>query len=248
MHRRIERDWITPAVTLAAFALLAVAERRRPLRRRVEPELPRAAINLGMAGTSAAVTAIMNGPIVGPTLRRTTERKLGLLHALPLGNGARVVAGVLLLDYTLWWWHFFNHRNPLLWRFHSAHHADRDLDVTTAVRFHGCEMALSNFWRAAQIRLLGVDQRTLTIWQRMLLVSILFHHSNLRLPAAVDRVLNAFFVTPRMHGIHHSTVPEETGSNWSSLFSWWDRLHGTMRAGVPQESITIGLPRSSSAL
>jgi len=237
-----KRDWLAPALTFGAFALLAIAERKRPLRRRVARELPRAAVNLAMASASAAVTAMLNGPVVETTLRRTEREKLGLLHALPLGDTTRVVAGVLLLDYTLWWWHFFNHRNPLLWQYHGVHHADRDLDVTTAARFHFGEMALSNFWRAAQIRLLGIDRRALTIWQRTLLVSILFHHSNLRLPERFERVLDNVVVTPRMHGIHHSEVASETDSNWSSLLSWWDWLHGTMNLDVPQDEITIGLP------
>lgn len=237
-----KRGWIAPALTLGAFALLAVAERRRPLRRRTERELPRAAVNAGMATASAIVTSLLNGPVVETTLRRTEKQRLGLLHALPLSGRARVVAGVLLLDYTLWWWHFLNHRNALLWQYHGVHHADRDLDVTTAARFHFGEMALSNFWRAAQIRMLGIDRRALVIWQRALLVSILFHHSNLRLPERLERALDAVLVTPRMHGIHHSIVREETDSNWSSLFSWWDWLHGTMRLDVPQERITIGYP------
>jgi sterol desaturase/sphingolipid hydroxylase (fatty acid hydroxylase superfamily) len=49
-------------------------------------------------------------------------------------------------------------------------------------------------------------------------------------------------VTPRMHGIHHSDRLNETNSNWSSLLSWWDYLHGTMRLDVPQSEIAIGVP------
>jgi sterol desaturase/sphingolipid hydroxylase (fatty acid hydroxylase superfamily) len=244
MHRRVKKKaWLTPALAIGVFALLAWAERRRPLRRRVESELPRAATNLGMGAAAAAASAIIGGPLVGRVLRQTESRKLGLLHALPLGDVARLVAGVVLLDYTLWWWHFFNHRNAFLWRFHGAHHADRDLDVTTALRFHAAELALSSLWRAAQIRLLGVDGGALAIWQRLLFVSILFHHANLRLPARLERLANLVLVTPRMHGIHHSDVLAETDSNWSSLLSWWDWLHGTMRLDVPQERIVIGRPR-----
>jgi sterol desaturase/sphingolipid hydroxylase (fatty acid hydroxylase superfamily) len=135
-----------------------------------------------------------------------------------------------------------NHHVPMLWFFHRVHHLDRDLDVSTGVRFHPGEMALSSFFRAAQVRILGVDERTLRIWQRMLLISILFHHSNLRLPEKSDRVLTNAIVTPRMHGIHHSDREEETNSNYSSLFTIWDRLHGTLRLDRPQEEITIGAP------
>src|SRR5947207_1507195 len=73
----------------------------------------------------------------------------------------------------------------------------------------------------------------------MLLPSILFQHSNLRLPRRVDRKLARAIVTPRMHGIHHSRIDEETKSNYASLFTWWDVLHGTLRLDVPQDDITI---------
>jgi sterol desaturase/sphingolipid hydroxylase (fatty acid hydroxylase superfamily) len=153
----------------------------------------------------------------------------------------RFLAGVLLLDYTLWWWHRLNHVAPPLWRFHVVHHLDRDLDASTALRFHFGEMALAALFRATQVRFLGVDEEALLWWQRVLLVSILFHHSNIELPERFERRLVRVFVTPRMHGIHHSEVMEQTNSNWSSLFSWWDMLHGTFIYDVPQASITIGV-------
>jgi len=73
-------------------------------------------------------------------------------------------------------------------------------------------------------------------------VSIMFHHSNVRVPIAWERRLVRFVVTPRMHGIHHSVVECETDSNWSSGLTLWDRLHGTLRLDVPQKAVTIGVP------
>jgi sterol desaturase/sphingolipid hydroxylase (fatty acid hydroxylase superfamily) len=89
---------------------------------------------------------------------------------------------------------------------------------------------------------IGVSPLALSIWQTLLLISILFHHSNVRLSIDTERWLNRLIVTPRMHGIHHSIVREETDSNWSSGLTIWDRLHGTLRLNVPQDEITIGVP------
>jgi len=69
-----------------------------------------------------------------------------------------------------------------------------------------------------------------------------FHHSNLELPIDFERRLVPFLVTPRMHGIHHSVRTEDIDSNYSSLLSWWDRLHESLRLNVPQASVTIGIP------
>src|SRR5206468_7668454 len=142
-----------------------------------EPESRRVGRNLAMAGLTAAVTAAMQKPLVDRVLERTNERRLGLLNLAKLPKPAKFLAGVLLLDYTLWWWHWLNHVAPPLWRFHLVHHTDRDLDVSTALRFHIGEMGLAAFFRAAQVRILGVDPDALRWWQRMLLLSILFHHS-----------------------------------------------------------------------
>jgi sterol desaturase/sphingolipid hydroxylase (fatty acid hydroxylase superfamily) len=232
----------TLLTTTLAFLTLAWAERRWPLRPRVEPSAPRLGRNLATAAMAAAAAALIQRPLIGALTRRVAEGRLGLLQQVKLPRAARTLLGVLLLDYTLWWWHWMNHKVPLLWRFHLVHHLDLDLDVSTAVRFHFGEMALSGFFRAAQIRVIGVDERALELWQRLLLVSILFHHANLRLPSEVDDRLTVMIVTPRMHGIHHSDVREETDSNWSSLLSWWDWLHRTMRLDVPQEEIAIGVP------
>lgn len=234
--------WLAPLVAGSAFVLIAYAEHRRPLRPRRESQTRRTARNLATAAMAAAATSALSSPLLDPLLRRSTSRRAGLLNQVRLPLALRRAAGVLLLDYTLWWWHWANHAMPLLWRFHLVHHVDRDLDASTAVRFHFGEMSLSVFYRMAQVRLLGVDRTTISIWQTLLLVSILFHHSNLRLPAEIERRLVPWIVTPRMHGIHHSDYANETNSNWSSLFSFWDRLHGTLRLDVEQRAIEIGVP------
>jgi sterol desaturase/sphingolipid hydroxylase (fatty acid hydroxylase superfamily) len=155
---------------------------------------------------------------------------------------AEALLGLLLLDYTLYVWHILTHRVPLLWRFHSVHHIDLDLDASTALRFHFGEMAISVLWRAGQVLLIDVSPRSLALWQSLLTASILFHHSNIGLPISWERKLNRLIVTPRMHGIHHSIVDEETSSNWSSGLTIWDWLHGTLRLNIPQQEITIGVP------
>jgi len=159
-----------------------------------------------------------------------------------LPEWVEVPLAVILLDYTLYVWHVLTHRVSWLWRFHVVHHVDLHLDASTALRFHCGELVLSVVWRVGQIILIGVSPLALSVWQTAVLLSILFHHSNVRLAVETERRLNRFIVTPRMHGMHHSIVQEETNSNWSSGLTLWDRVHGTLRLNVPQEEITIGVP------
>jgi sterol desaturase/sphingolipid hydroxylase (fatty acid hydroxylase superfamily) len=115
-----------------------------------------------------------------------------------------------------------------------------DLTASTAIRFHFGEITISVLFRAGQILLIGVSPKALNIWQSLLFLSVLFHHSNVRLPKHFEEKLQKIIVTPRLHGIHHSMKPDEMNSNWSSGLTVWDFLHRTFRNDVPQKNITIG--------
>jgi sterol desaturase/sphingolipid hydroxylase (fatty acid hydroxylase superfamily) len=234
--------WISGAVVLGAFAAIVWAETRRPLRRQEHDKVSRDVRNLLVAGMSAATLQLLEKPVVDPLSRMVEQRHWGLLKRFDLPPWLETLLAVALMDYTLYLWHVLVHRAPALWRFHIVHHCDLDMDASTALRFHAGEMAISVPYRAAQVALIGVSPRALSIWQTFLFVSILFHHSNLRLPLRLERRLARIVVTPRMHGIHHSTIEEETSSNWSSGLTVWDWLHGTLRLDVPQDEIDIGVP------
>ncbi|MBA2734246.1 MAG: sterol desaturase family protein [Acidobacteria bacterium] len=234
--------WASVPLMVGAFGLLAWLERRRPLRRAVEPKLRREARNLVVAAVSAAALRVAEKPVVEPLSALVERRRWGLLKLFKLPTWLEVTLAVILMDYTLYRWHVLVHRVPWLWRFHLVHHVDLDLDTSTALRFHFTELVISVPWRAGQILLIGVSPLSLSVWQTFLFLSIMFHHSNVELPIEVERKLNRLIVTPRMHGIHHSIVKKETDSNWSSGLTVWDWLHGTLKLNVPQAEINIGVP------
>lgn len=235
-------EQVRPAALLGALALLWVLEELWPLRRRTQPKLKRAAINLGLAAIAAAATRAAFFPLVLMASSDAAGRGWGLLPALGLSGPSATLAALLLLDYTLYLWHLANHRWDFFWRFHAVHHADLDMDVTTASRFHPGELALSSVYRAAQAVAFGVGPGTIALFETLVTLSAQFHHANVRLPFGLERVLGRFLVTPRMHGVHHSIVKRETDSNFSATINFWDRLHGTLRLNVPQDEITIGVP------
>jgi sterol desaturase/sphingolipid hydroxylase (fatty acid hydroxylase superfamily) len=240
-HRRIP-TWLSGSLIAAAFGVLWLLERRRPLRLETDQKLRRTGRNLAVAGLAAASLQFFERPVIRPLSEIVEERKWGLLKLLRLPAALEVALAVVLMDYTLYWWHVLMHRLRWLWRFHLPHHVDLDLDASTALRFHAGELAIATGWRAGQVILIGISPSSLSVWQTFLMLSVLFHHSNLRIPIQVERKLNRLIVTPRMHGIHHSIVKEETNSNWSSGFTIWDWLHGTLQLNIRQDEITIGVP------
>lgn len=178
-------------------------------------------------------------PILISILAR--EHRFGLFNWLHLPTTLAVIVGVLIYDYGYYWWHQLMHLVLLFWRFHNVHHTDLDMDVSTASRFHFGEVAVSIFFRGAMVALFGFGIWTLAVYEALFSLATQFHHSNWRLPIGLERMLNLFIVTPRMHGTHHSIVQRETNSNWGTVFSCWDRLHRTLRIDVPQDEITIGV-------
>jgi sterol desaturase/sphingolipid hydroxylase (fatty acid hydroxylase superfamily) len=234
--------WLNFLLIGAAFGGLLWLERKRPLRQTVESKLTRGSRNLAMAALAGIAVQFAERPVTVPLASLVERRRLGLLKLVHLPRRVEVPLAVLLMDYTLYYWHVLTHRLSWLWRFHLAHHVDLDLDVTTALRFHFGELMLSVVWRAGQILIIGVSPYSMSVWQTVLLLSVMFHHSNIRLPIGVEKQLSRFITTPRLHGIHHSIVEEETNSNWSSGLTLWDWLHGTLKLKVRQNEIAIGVP------
>lgn len=225
---------ITGGVIAGGLTLLTWLERRRPLRVQHEAPLPRRARNLTLGALALGVAQLVHVPE-----QRETG---GLLELMRVPRALQTPAAVILMDYTLWWWHRWNHETPFLWRFHLVHHIERDMDASTALRFHFGEHFFSSFYRIAQVKIIGASSTAVWLWQTLLFASILFHHSNVRLPLLFESRLVRWIVTPRMHGIHHSELPAHERTNYSSLLSCWDALHRTLLLDVPQETITIGAP------
>ena len=234
--------WLLPGALIAALLVLSALEALSPLRRRTQPRVARWFRNTITAAIAYSVARPLQLVLLVPLTIWLGRQHVGLLHLVDAPAWAELLVALLLLDATLWYWHWANHRVGLLWRFHAVHHEDKDVDASTALRFHFGELALSVGWRAIQVALIGASPRHLMIYTVVLTLSALFHHSNLRLPFAVERILVHLLVTPRMHGIHHSNMLRETDSNYSSILSVWDRLHRTLCLNRPQGDILIGLP------
>jgi sterol desaturase/sphingolipid hydroxylase (fatty acid hydroxylase superfamily) len=229
-------------VVVLLVGVLFVAERLAPLRRDRRPLFGRLVVNLSLSALTFVVAALWVRPVAVAVLGWAHVRPFGLVQVMSMSVTARAVLSFLLMDLTFYWWHVANHRIPFLWRFHNVHHIDPDLDVSTAFRFHVCEVALSAGFRVAQVGAIGLSPLTFAAYELVFQASTAFHHSNVRLPIRLERVMNLIFVTPRMHGIHHSQVRDETNSNYSVVFSWWDRLHRTIGLNIPQADVLVGVP------
>ena len=232
-------------VILAWLALLFAGERLAPaaplppaLRSGDEtrPAWRRVGRNLGLWLLNVGLSPL----VVLPVSYWASTHALGWRPDWWSGAGG-LLLDLLLLDFLIYWWHRANHVVPFLWRFHQVHHLDRFLDTTSALRFHFGEILLSAAARAGVIVLLDIPFQSILIFEALVLLATIFHHSNLRLPARLEAVLSRIFVTPSIHWVHHHAVRRDTDSNYATVLSLWDPLFGSRSGTRRSTDLEIGV-------
>ena len=198
-------------------------------------------INLALGTLNALMIAFVFVGIWLATTNWAATQHIGLLRWTETPDWLRWTLAVLLLDAWTYLWHRLNHVVPFFWRFHKLHHSDRAMDVTTASRFHFVEILFSSLLRVPVLLLIGCGIEQLALYELLLFAVVQFHHANIGLPESVDRALRAVIVTPYLHKVHHSVVVAECNSNYSSLFSWWDRVFRTLRILPDPKRVVFGL-------
>jgi sterol desaturase/sphingolipid hydroxylase (fatty acid hydroxylase superfamily) len=170
-------------------------------------------------------------------------RGLGWFHSVAWPEPLEVGLSIVVLDFAIYWQHRLFHLVPVLWRLHRLHHADLDVDVTTGARFHPFEILLSLGIKFLVIAALGAPAVSVLVFEVLLNATSMFNHSNVRIPAALERVLRCFVITPDLHRVHHSILRHETDSNFGFNLPWWDWLFRTYRAQPEAGHIgmTLGL-------
>lgn len=228
-------------IILGVLSIFLILENLFPLRKRRDQSL-RFFHNFFLTVLALPITKLLTLPLVLFVAYTAEVKGHGILNVLSLNPSLHFLLGFLILDYTLYWWHVANHRLRFFWRFHQVHHTDRDMDVTTALRFHFGELVLSAFMRCVLILIFGMQIETILIFDLVVTSATIFHHSNLKLPLWIEKILNLVIVTPLYHQNHHSYYQSETNSNFATIFNFWDRFHFSYTSSHRPEDITIGHP------
>ncbi len=237
-------SWSTsgkPVAAAIALVVLWVLEAVVPMFPGRDRRLSHDGSNIALGLLNAAVAAVLFSTALLLVTERARQQGFGLLHWLDPPPWVAWPLALVLFDAWMYCWHVLNHKVPLLWRFHAVHHADREVDASTALRFHTGEIVLSGLGRLAVLPLLGMTLPQLLVYESMLLPVILFHHSNIRVPPRCDAAIRWIIVTPWMHWVHHSSWQPETDSNFASILSAWDRLFRTYRLREDPLKLTLGL-------
>lgn len=218
------------SVFLGLFAILAIVEAIAPRRTRDYTRSRRWVTNwtFTIANTLAlrALAVVVPLLAVGAAID-ASNNGWGLFNILGLPSWIEVVLAILIFDFAIWLQHLITHKVPILWRLHQVHHADPDIDVTTAIRFHPVEIALSMILKIGLVYILGPSALAIILFEIILNGTAMFNHANIKLPLWLDAIVRKILVTPDMHRVHHSVHRDEHDSNYGFSLSIWDKLFGT---------------------
>jgi sterol desaturase/sphingolipid hydroxylase (fatty acid hydroxylase superfamily) len=228
---------------LGVFAVVAVWELLAPRRALTVSKALRWGSNLGLVVLNTVALRLVFPLAAVGVAAFCSAQGWGLLNHFQLPFWAATLLAVIAMDFVIWLQHVMVHAVPALWRLHRVHHADLDYDLTTGARFHPIEIGLSMLIKFATVVVLGPPVVAVVVFEVLLNATAMFNHGNIRLPAALDRVLRYVLVTPDMHRVHHSVEDDECNSNFGFSLTWWDRLLGTYREQprAGQEGMTLGI-------
>jgi sterol desaturase/sphingolipid hydroxylase (fatty acid hydroxylase superfamily) len=222
-------------IVVLTLVVLLVLERAFPMVK-VRSNLNRLFRNFSFAGIN-----FLLGPLI--VIPVTTLAAGHAFHWQPQwwSGWTGLALDLLILDCWIYFWHRVNHVIPFLWRFHEVHHLDETLDASSALRFHFGEVVLSSLVRAVFIILLGMPISTVVIFETLVTVAAIFHHSNIKLTGRLEKMLSLIIVTPSIHWVHHHAKRSDTDANYSTILSIWDRLFGSVALGIRRPDMLIGV-------
>lgn len=233
------------SIFLGAFCLLLCWEWIQPKRKPAANKIKRWINNFSLIVCSTILVRFLVPTAAVGIAYLVEQNHWGFANHFELQFWLKCILTFVLLDFLIYFQHLTFHVLPILWRFHRVHHSDNDCDVTTGLRFHPVEILLSIGIKFTAIIILGAPVLAVILFEITLNFMSMFTHSNIRLNPSFEKILRWFIVTPDMHRIHHSTLENETNSNFSFHISLWDRLLGTYmdKPKYGQLDMKIGLDR-----
>jgi len=234
---------IVSLIPLVTFLILLALQTIMPRRALAKSGLKRIQHNFFLFVTNTLLMRFLVPLSLLGVANWVNHQSVGIFNQVNIPLWLSAITGIVLLDFAIYWQHVATHKFPVLWRMHKVHHADTDMDVTTAIRFHPLELFLSLLYKSLWVVALGVPIVAVVIFELLLFVSPAFNHSNLKLPLWLDRSLRLVIATPDAHRAHHSTIIAEQNTNYGFFIIWWDKLFGTytLEPKHGHESMPIGL-------
>ena len=162
--------------------------------------------------------------------------QIGLLNWVELPVWVELIVAVLLLDLVgQYWVHYLLHKYKWMWKLHLVHHSDTHVDATTGTRHHPGDYFLREVFALGTIVVIGAPLGFYLFYRIATIFFAYFTHANFFMTPKLDKALSWVLITPNMHKFHHHFERPWTDSNFGNIFSFWDRLFGTLVYDDPKK-------------
>jgi len=217
------RSLLLASLATVGGALIIIAlERIRPYDRQRFWRAGLARDLLGYALFQSAVLSLVIGGLVRALDAVTGASRHGVVSAWPFA--AQLALFVVSHDFYIYWFHRAQHRFPLLWRIHEAHHSAREIDWLAGSRSHALEIVINQTVEVSAMVLLGAST-DVVLWKGVIsIVWGMWIHANIDVRTGwLQYVING----PEVHRWHHAIDYEPPGKNFGTKLAFWDYLFRT---------------------
>lgn len=216
-------------ILMGGMVLFWLLEGYYPLFRFSFKRVKHAGVNLVFLATTLVLNLIF-GAFTILVCDWVYDYQIGLLNWFDLSIWIDIIGGLLLMDlFGQYIPHWLMHHVKFMWKFHMVHHSDTKVDVTTGTRHHPGEWLFREASTIMGIVVIGAPVWLYFLYRGCSAMFTHFNHANIRVPRRLDQVISWVFVSPNMHKVHHHYQRPQTDSNYSNIFSVWDRIFGTFR-------------------
>jgi sterol desaturase/sphingolipid hydroxylase (fatty acid hydroxylase superfamily) len=196
-----------------------------------------AGVNIVFLTFTMIINTLFSVAVVGVCLW-TAENSIGLLNMINLPLWAELLLAVMALDFIAQYVaHVTLHKVGFMWRFHMIHHSDTHVDATTGTRHHPGDYVFRELFSLVAILLMGMPIAFYLFYRILTIPFTYFTHANIGMPKWMDKALSFVFITPNMHKFHHHFERPWTDTNYGNIFSFWDRIFGTLVYDDPKKVV-----------
>ena len=212
---------------ITCLSLFWILEGVYPLRKHKYNKWKHAKTNLVLLASTIIINVIFGITTVG-VFNWIEATNFGLLNWVILPTWLEIIAAIMILDFiSQYVVHYLLHKIPFMWRFHTVHHSDTHVDVTSGTRHHPIDFIFRETFALFGVVIAGLPVAYYLLYRVLTVLFTYFSHANIDLPLWLDKAISYIFISPNTHKFHHHHKMPWTDTNFWNIFSLWDRIFGT---------------------
>ncbi len=211
----------------SCLSIFWILEGIYPLKKHQYNKWKHAKTNLILLASTMIINVIFGFITIG-VFSWIETTNFGLLNMIDWPVWIEIILAIMILDFTSQYVvHVLLHKVPIMWLFHTVHHSDTHVDVTSGTRHHPIDFIFRETFALIGVLIAGLPVSYYLIYRILTVIFTYFSHADIKLPLWLDKSISYIFISPNTHKFHHHHEMPWTDTNFGNIFSFWDRIFGT---------------------